>query len=315
MKKTLHKALSHPSLVEKPPVLVDIGASGAFHKKWKLIEPYSICIAFDADTRDFSVGEKKNSGFKRLFLVNRIVAAEPNDAMEFWLTKSPYCSSALQPDSQALALWAFASLFDIERKVTMQAVTLKQSLLDCGLDYIDWYKTDSQGTDLRIFDSLKDHVKKNILVAEFEPGILNAYNGEDKLNALMLYMDKEPFWVQDMLIKGSQRIKEDEKKLLNSIQQRFIDSFIRTSPGWCEIAYMNTFHSLSSKRDYLLGWVFAMILEEYGFALGLAKKGEDLFVEKIFSEMKVAALKAIQKGYIRLAGNVIRRTIYKLIGE
>jgi hypothetical protein len=315
MKKIIQKALSHSSLLDQPPVLIDIGASGTIHKKWKIIAPYSICIAFDADTRDFTTRVENNRGFKKLFLINRILAVKSNDGMDFWLTRSPHCSSSLSPNNQALKQWAFAPLFDINKKVTMQAVTLEQVLLSCELDYIDWYKSDSQGTDLRLFDSLDNSIKRNIIVSEFEPGILDAYLGEDKLSALMLYMDKEPFWVQDMFIKGSQRINEDSQGLLTLTQRKFISSFVRTSPGWCEIVYMNTFDSLSTKRDYLLGWIFAMILEEYGFALGLAVKAGDMFDEPIFSEMKSCSLNKIHNGYIRLFTRLANRAVYKLIAK
>jgi len=312
MKKIINKVFSHQSLVQKPPVLLDIGASGFIHEKWKTIAPYSICVAFDADSREFSVEQRTNGSFKKLFLVNRIVAVESNDEMDFWLTKSPYCSSTLPPNNKALKAWAFASLFDVEKKITMQSVTLTQSLLNCGIDYVDWYKTDSQGTDLRLFHSLDDSIKNNVIVAEFEPGILDSYIGEDKLSSLMLYMNEKNFWVQNMIIKGSQRIKEDVKNSLSPIQKRFISSFIRTSPGWCEISYMNDFELFSTQRDYLLGWVFAMILEEYGFALELALRAENQFNEPIFSEMRLASSKEIQKGYFHLVGHLVCRSISKL---
>ncbi len=61
------------------------------------------------------------------------------------------------------------------------------------MDYIDGYKTDSQGTDLRIFNSLPKEIINKILLAEFEPGIIDAYQGEDKLHHLLAHMEKEPF--------------------------------------------------------------------------------------------------------------------------
>jgi len=50
----IDKVLTRKEFEDKPPVLLDIGASGTIHKKWKRIAKYSICIAFDADTRDFN---------------------------------------------------------------------------------------------------------------------------------------------------------------------------------------------------------------------------------------------------------------------
>ena len=52
--------------------------------------------------------------------------------------------------------------------------------------------------------------EKKIIVADFEPGIIDAYVGEDKLHHLMAYMEHEPFWIHSMNIKGPKRIlKED----------------------------------------------------------------------------------------------------------
>ena len=44
----------------------------------------------------------------------------------------------------------------------------------------DWFKTDSQGTDLRLFKSIGETLIPKIIVAEFEPGFINSYLGEDK---------------------------------------------------------------------------------------------------------------------------------------
>ncbi len=49
----INKILSRPEITGDPPVLLDIGASGEIHKNWKFIAKHSICVAFDADKRDF----------------------------------------------------------------------------------------------------------------------------------------------------------------------------------------------------------------------------------------------------------------------
>lgn len=301
MKNLFSKVFNHSAFLEKPPVLVDIGASGELHQEWKLIAPFSICIAFDADTRDFYVSEKNNSGYKKLYLINRIVAAEASQGLDFYLTRSPYCSSALPPDNAALEPWAFSKLFDVEEKISMQAVRLDQTLENIGVKYVDWYKTDSQGTDLRIFDSLSEKVKNNIIVAEFEPGIIDAYLGEDKLHHLMAYMDKRPFWVTDMHIKGSSRIDQEDLMSLNFIQRKGFRSVLRTAPGWCEIAYINKFEFSFGIREYLLGWVCSTIKKEHGFALHLAKQGVENFQDPIFTDLQKYSLRLLTKIDIRFA--------------
>ena len=48
------KILTTKELIDKPPVLIDIGASGSIHKPWERIRKHSVCIAFDADEREFN---------------------------------------------------------------------------------------------------------------------------------------------------------------------------------------------------------------------------------------------------------------------
>ncbi len=88
--KLIDKVLNHPLLQEKPPVLIDIGASENLNPKWKSFAKHSICIAFDADDRDFSITSKGNNEFKKLYKINRKVTANDSNSEKFYLTKSPY---------------------------------------------------------------------------------------------------------------------------------------------------------------------------------------------------------------------------------
>jgi hypothetical protein len=309
MKSILKKVFQHPVLSAKPPLLIDVGASGGLPLEWKIIAPYSICIAFDADTRDFSVSESEDKGYKKLYSINRLLAADLANEVDFYLTKSPYCSSSLHPDAKGLKPYAFCGLFDVERSVKMSALDLKSALATTNIEYIDWYKTDSQGTDLRIFEALPIDTIEKIIVAEFEPGIIDAYLGEDKLYQLMGYMDKKPFWVTGMQVKGSHRIDQDDLSTLNALQRRSIGSFLKTAPGWCEISYLNTFDKNMELREYLLAWVFSSIKKEHGFALHLAKIGRIKFNETLFDEMSLSSRKSLSKGYHNLAAKAIKKIV------
>ena len=79
MRLVIEKIMKHHSLQAHPPVLVDIGASGVIHEKWKPIAKYSICIAFDADTRDFEACYYEDKGWYKLYSFNRLVAQKTVD--------------------------------------------------------------------------------------------------------------------------------------------------------------------------------------------------------------------------------------------
>jgi len=308
MASIIHDVMTHSSLLSSPPVLVDIGASGTIHKKWNPIAKYAICIAFDADSRDFEICESENKGWRKLYSMNRLVTSESAEEVDFYLTKSPHCSSSLAPNQKALEPWAFSPLFEVDHIVKLPSVDLQSALLKVDVDYIDGYKTDSQGTDLRIFNSLPKEIINKILLAEFEPGIIDAYQGEDKLHNLLAHMEKEPFWISNMEIKGSQRINNLDLKSLNYFQQRSIESFLKMAPGWCEISYLNKMEqSEMTLREYFLAWVFASLNAEHGFALFVANKGYELFGDKLLLKLQNKSMKELSSGYFHLSFKLLKR--------
>jgi len=310
-KIVFNKVFNHPSVKETPPVLLDIGASGDIHKEWRSIAKYCICLAFDADDRDFNISEKDNQGYKKLYTINRVVSDKNIKKHDFYLTKSPHCSSSLKPLNNSLKDWNFSYLFEIVDEVKVPSCTLSDVLKDCNLDRIDWYKSDSQGTDLRIFRTLSRDLQKKMLVCEFEPGIIDAYTDEDKLISLMKYLENLPFWVCDMVIKGSQRIKIEDRNNLSYFQRKHISSFLKFSPCYCEISYISDFSEFSEIRSTLIGWVFAIIKKQYGFALHLARLGKENTNDDIFNFLYKVTPIFLISGYPVLMKNFLKKVFFK----
>ncbi|HEY8733033.1 MAG TPA: hypothetical protein VIL90_00615, partial [Puia sp.] len=261
--KIIDKIMRSEYFADDPPVLIDIGASGGLHPKWKYIAKYAYCVAFDADEREFKITEQTNSGYKKLIHINRIVTDFPSASATFYLTRSPYCSSLLEPDEERLRPWLFKPLFQVEKVTSLPTVTLAETLQSAGISYIDWFKIDTQGTDLRLYKSIPDNIREKILFAEFEPGIMDAYKGEDKLYSVMQEMHAEGFWLSSMNIKGTQRLQSKYVKQLGGFLSERI---IRTSPGWAELSYFRNPEGFSC-RNLLLMIVFSIFERQYGFAL------------------------------------------------
>lgn len=304
--KILDKIFSWDEMKLSPPVLVDIGASENVHKLWRKIAKYSICIAFDADAREMNYIEKVTKDFKKLFVFNCIVSDQQKEEIDFYLTKSPYCSSTLQPDINKLKVWSFAEKFDVLRKDKVKVKNLPTILNELKLNRIDWYKSDSQGVDLRIFKTLDVSIKNRIITAEFEPGFIDSYIGEDKLSQLISFFEKENFWISNMKVKGSQRItKEHLSHCYNSEILNKLAQFSHTvSPGWAEIIYINSFEGEFNLRDYVLGWVSSTILNQHGFSLALIEKAlikfPDSKINYLLLQMKKYSVKRIKRNVFLL---------------
>ncbi len=283
----IDQILACPLLSAAPPVLVDIGASGEINPKWKAIAKYSICIAFDADDREIGYAVNESSEYRKLYVFNSLVSDRESAGADFYLTSSPYCSSLLEPDHQSLDKWNFGDLFHVNNIAKMKTVTLPTALREIGVSKIDWFKTDSQGTDLRLFSSLGEEGMRKTLMAEFEPGIIDGYKGEDKLHMLMSFMDKRPFWMNDIKICGTQRLSQEAiyKQFPGYNGKQAHGLPFRISPCWAEVSYFNQFGIEAlylDLRDFLLGWVFAVIDGQHGFALDIALQGKQRFNETFF---------------------------------
>lgn len=292
----IDKILSRPEFQTEPPVLVDIGASGQLHGRWKAFAKYAVCIAFDADDRDFGYVESESGHFRKLYTFNNIVTG-PNSAQEdtetatFYLTESPHCSSLLRPRPDLIQEYAFAPKFEPTKVVQLKTRSLRSTLDSLSIKQVDWFKTDSQGTDLRLFRNLGTERAKQVLTAEFEPGIASIYDGEDKLYQVLQFMEEMgSHWLAELIPKGSPRITP---ALLDSftsqpLLKKFVLFSLKNSAVWGEMTYLNRFadETALTQRNLLLGWVFATTLKQHGFALILTQKAKRLSTDPIFAEME-----------------------------
>jgi FkbM family methyltransferase len=296
------RILALPELEAAPPVLVDVGAAQGIHPPWRRIAKYSVCVAFEADERELDSVTSEAAGFRRLTTYNAIAAERASAAELFHLTASPFCSSRLAPRLDALGRYAFAPLFEVEQTVELRALELSAALAELGLERIDWIKIDSQGTDLRLFRSLSDHLARSVLVAELEPGIIDAYEDEDLLADVLLEMRGRGFWVSELTVRGSTRIDSGlARRAIGDRASRFLDGCHKPAPGWAEIAYFSDFadDEAFGKRELLLGCAFAFLHGHNAFALELATRGRERFGAP-FEELERTALRRIKAGFARL---------------
>lgn len=295
----INRVLALKYFQEKPPVLVDIGASGQIHPRWKRLAKYSICIAFDADERDLEYSKKESKDYKELYVINSIVNEQESEEQKFYLTAHPHCSSMLHPEDEKLNGWSYAPKFKVVKEIQIKATTINKSLQKLKIPYIDWMKLDSQGLDLRIFKSVEDSIRDKMIIVEFEPGIMNAYKTEDKMYSVLEYMnDESKFWIADFILKGAQRIDAElfDKLFPSPFLKKIAEHTITKSPGWAEMIYLSYFNKNEdwSVRDYLLGWVISTLSFQHGFAAELAKRGKVLGESNLFEELYDHSIKSIK---------------------
>ena len=264
------------------PVLVDVGASGAAPKVWEPIAPASVYVGFDPDEREMR--ETTGDGFHRRIIVNKAVTGVPDAAsVHFFLTKSPFCSSTLRPNTTVLDDYLYADLFTIERETDVPASTLEATLDELSLPRMDWLKLDSQGIDLQILQSLSRARFDQLLAVDVEPGLIPFYQGENTFCQIHPFLLDAGFWLSDLRVLGSARMQPATLSALNNhTHTKPLLEFqrqLKHTPGWVEGRYLRTPNSLQTREAFILLWIFALLDQQMGFALDLARRYREAFSE------------------------------------
>lgn len=286
--KLLDRIFQAPELQDAPPVLVDVGAAGGVTPIWRTIARYSIGLGFEPDARDASKLRGGNPAFRRWFYCEGLAApsAEAGATKPFYLTRSPHCSSLLKPRNDRLQDWCFADLFDVTGRTAVAATTLHAALSAHGLRGIDWLKCDTQGLDLSLFLSLPPEWRRELLAVEFEPGLIDAYEGEDKLWRTLHMMESEPFWICDLEVgkypRGNKAVLRDE---LGPWVDKWLPRLAPVSPTHANVRYLRNLGDTLDRRALLLLWVFADLLRQHAHALMVAQAGAARFGPELFDEM------------------------------
>jgi hypothetical protein len=266
------------------PVLVDVGASGKPPSIWNSIATISSYVGFDPDLRE--IHEDQLSGYYKKIMVNKAVTADASaTTTKFYLTASPFCSSTLKPNPEALAPYIYADEYLIEDEAVVGAVTLQEVIRQLALGRLDWLKLDTQGTDLQIFQSLEENTRAKVLALDIEPGMTGAYQNEDMFGDAHAYLIANGFWLSDLNPLGTTRLRKSTWDKIglsrNKFEQDFLKAAFRTSPCWCEARYFRTIEWLqdhnAAEVDYILLWSFALLDNQIGFALDVGAEYEAKF--------------------------------------
>ena len=282
---------------ELHPVLVDIGSSGGPPDVWHKIAPHSIYVGFDPgqeQTRELVQGRF----YKTIIINEAVTSGQGTDQALFYFTRSPSCSSTLRPDAESLSHYLFSDLFVVEREGTVPITSLNSVLERFSVSRVDWFKTDSQGTDLRLFNSLREEVRNRVLAVDMEPGLINAYVGEDLFVDVHREITQQGFWLSNLEVYGAVRLRRATCEALGGFARDgsygLLEKTLKKSPAWCEARYLRTNESLArgdfGKPDYVLLWIFALLDNQVGFAADLTVEyqrrfGKDAVLETMRQEV------------------------------
>jgi Methyltransferase FkbM domain len=258
------------------PILADIGCSGDRQPQWDPIAKVSVLIGFDPDSRE--IRDDRSGKYQRSIVMPRAVCGDDAASdIQFFLTKNPYCSSVLEPDLDSLVNYStIREFFITERCATVPATSLNRVIEELKIQSIDWIKVDSQGTDLRIIQSLSSDALASLLALDIEPGVIDAYRAEDLFTDTHRFLHGSGFWMSSMHHQMYPRIRKEGLQLiadLSGLSRDALAARLPRSPTCIEGRYFKTLEKLladnAAERSFVLCFVFAMLDGKIGFAADL----------------------------------------------
>lgn len=269
--------------------LMDIGASGKAFKPFEHLFPVSNFIGFDPDSRDTLISKEKDDR-RSIFLNKAVTPFSGQKKITFYLTKNPHCSSTIKPVLKNLSHWPYSDSFEIIKEVSVSALSISEALKEARLDHIDWLKIDSQGTDLRIIESIPSSTFNQIIAFDTEPGLYEHYENADLFPEIHTSLINKGFWLADLNLQTQPRISEThwhslQEKASSTQVKKLINRSLKRSPTATEARYLRTIPSaVELNYDYkkfLIMWAISLSTKNLSYAYDIACEIEKRFPRQL----------------------------------
>lgn len=134
--------------------LVYIGANTGY-TLWSLFDKFDKVYAFEPDPEMFSELDKRFRQFEWVTLVNAACSLDDGEA-KFYVTGNRVASSLGDGSTQFKDRYGHSA--EVIKEINVKTINLSNYLKDAGIEFIDLYFSDAQGSDLNILTTMKDYV-------------------------------------------------------------------------------------------------------------------------------------------------------------
>jgi hypothetical protein len=273
------------------PVLMEIGATGEPPAIWGDVARHSTYVGIGPDSKPSREGCLDI--FKTAHLVEKIATVTGGEHIPVNIIRDPVYTSVLKPHPRAIADFIDPDM-ELESESLLPAVTIDTVVASLSLPGIDWLRTNINGVDVPVFQSIGEDVRRRILVVDTCLDFVELFEGQSSSVARFPEFISEGFWLSRAQSYGPIRMRRESLTRINSLDAsigpRLLSGHHRRTPGWLFSRFLRTAESLAereaSQRDYLVLWAFALLDGQLGFAADLALDYQRRFgADKLFRAM------------------------------
>ena len=157
--------------------MIDVGASGGVHGRWKPLKEHLRVVGFEPDERAFRNLLDTQGTDGAFTYINSALHKAPAE-IEFFLTRKPENSSTLVPNTKLLESFPDPGRFDVIVSTNIEVTTLDNALRESGIGDVDFIKIDTQGSELFILQGATEILSQSVFGMEVEVEFVDIYKGQ-----------------------------------------------------------------------------------------------------------------------------------------
>jgi len=181
-------------LKENSLLMIDIGASGGIHPRWKKFVPHLKAVLFEPDPREFD--RLRSTAGGQSIVLNSAVS-DVRGEIDFHLCRKQQVSSIYKPDFDVLRRFPDSERFEILRTIKIPVDTLDHLLEQNKIIDVDVIKIDTEGQELPILRRSKNTLQ-NVIGLELEVGFLSIRHNQPVFSELDTFVTAAGFELFDL---------------------------------------------------------------------------------------------------------------------
>ena len=181
-------------LLNNPLWIVDVGASGGIHPKWRSFYPFYNGIMFEPNLREYEKLKANNE--KNLTILN-VALSNSISNTDFYLCRKNEVSSVYLPNFDILDKFPNSERFEVLKTIKLQTDTLNHQLKKNNFSEVDFIKIDTQGSELNILNGATNYLEK-LIGLEIEVSFLELYKDQPLFSQIDQFVKNYGFELFDL---------------------------------------------------------------------------------------------------------------------
>jgi FkbM family methyltransferase len=171
---------------EIPLMVVDVGARGGFEEHWSMYKDKVRLIGFEADVKECERLNKLEAGTGKRFYP---VALHQNEGRKtFYATAFPPSAGFYQPDMKQVGRFPDKEHLTVVNTLDLNTISFDKFANDELINYVDFIKLDTEGSELDILKGALSTLKKTVLGLSIEIWFQSWHIGQPVFSDMDLFL-------------------------------------------------------------------------------------------------------------------------------